>query len=126
MKDRLIQIVQEADGVMLCCIQFAVDGLLSLVAAFLFEQPDFRLLLRGWVPLLYTGVLSCGVAYTLQIIGQQYTNPFLASLILSLESVISVLAGWLFLGEMLTLKELAGCILVFAAIIIAQLPAKRS
>ena len=114
------------NGVMLSCIQFLVAGAISLVCMFVFETPSLSGILSAWQPILYAGIMSCGVAYTLQIIGQQYTNPFLASLILSLESVISVLAGWLFLGEMLTLKELAGCILVFAAIIIAQLPAKRS
>ena len=114
------------NGVMLSCIQFLVAGAISLVCMFVFETPSLSGILSAWQPILYAGIMSCGVAYTLQIIGQQYTNPFLASLILSLESVISVLAGWLFLGEMLSLKELAGCLLVFAAIIIAQLPAKRS
>ena len=118
--------VQEADGVMLCCIQFAVDGLLSLVAAFLSEQPDFRLLLRGWVPLLYTGVLSCGVAYTLQIIGQKELHPTVASLLMSLESTFAVLGGWLILHERLTGRELLGCGLMLAAVVLVQLaPAKK-
>ena len=76
------------------------------------------------MPLLYAGVLSCGVGYTLQIVGQRHIDPTIASLILSLESVISVLAGWALLGQKLTLRELIGCILVFCAIILAQLPQK--
>lgn len=78
----------------------------------------------SWGPLLYAGVLSCGVAYTLQIIGQKNMNPTIASLILSLESCISVLAGWVVLGERLSAREGIGCILMFAAIILAQIPAK--
>ena len=76
-------------------------------------------------PLLYAGVLSCGVAYTLQIIGQKNVNPAIASLILSLESCFSVLAGWVILGEKLSVRESIGCILMFAAIILAQLPDKK-
>ncbi len=76
-------------------------------------------------PILYAGVLSCGVAYTLQIIGQKNMNPAVASLILSLESCISVLAGWAVLGEQLSARESLGCVLMFAAIILAQLPDKK-
>ena len=78
--------------------------------------------LAAWAPILYAGVLSCGVGYTLQIIGQKGMNPTIASLILSLESTISVLAGWLLLGQTLSTRELAGCGIVFVAIILAQLP----
>ena len=74
---------------------------------------------------MYAGVLSCGVAYTLQIVGQKGMNPTVASLIMSLESVISVIAGWLILGQKLSPRELGGCALVFAAIIIVQLPQKK-
>ena len=77
------------------------------------------------MPLLYAGVLSCGVAYTLQILGQKNVNPAVASLILSLESCFSVLAGWVVLGERLSVRELMGCICMFAAIILAQLPEKK-
>ena len=79
-------------------------------------------LLMAWAPVLYAGVLSCGVGYTLQIIGQKGMNPTVASLILSLESSISVLAGWVILGQRLTSRELWGCVLMFGAIILAQLP----
>ncbi len=117
--------VQEADGVMLCCIQFAVDGILSLIAAFLFEKPDFPALFRGWIPLLYTGVLSCGVAYTLQIIGQKNLHPTVASLLMSLESSFAVLGGWLILHEKLSGRELLGCGFMLAAVVLVQLaPAK--
>ena len=76
----------------------------------------------GAVPVLYAGVLSCGVAYTLQVVGQKNVEPAAASLILSLESVVSVLAGWAILGQRLSGRELAGCALVFAAVILVQLP----
>lgn len=86
-----------------------------------------RFLLGGLVllPFLYAGIMSCGVAYTLQILGQRDMDPTIASLILSLESVISMLAGWLLLGQALSGRELLGCVIVFAAIILAQLPDKK-
>ena len=90
----------------------------------LFEHPDFSSMLAAWMPILYAGVLSCGVAYTLQIIGQKGMDPTIASLILSLESVVSVLAGWLVLGQKLSTRELSGCVLMFVAIILAQLPGR--
>ena len=76
----------------------------------------------AWQPLLYAGVMSCGVAYTLQIVGQQGVNPTVASLLMSLESVFSVLAGWMLLGQALSARELMGCALVFGAVILVQLP----
>lgn len=118
--------VQEVDGVLLSCVQFAVDGVLSLIAAFLFEEPDFPALFRGWIPLLYTGILSCGVAYTLQILGQKNLHPTVASLLMSLESAFAVLGGWLILHERLTRRELLGCALMLAAVLLVQLaPAKK-
>ena len=118
--------VQEVDGVLLSCVQFAVDGVLSLIAAFLFEKPDFPALFRGWIPLLYTGTLSCGVAYTLQILGQKNLYPTVASLLMSLESAFAVLGGWLILHERLTQRELLGCTLMLAAVLLVQLaPAKK-
>lgn len=113
------------NGVSLSCIQFFVAGILSLAAAFLWETPRWEELLTAWGPLLYTGVLSSGVAYTLQILGQKTTSPTVASLILSLESVFAALAGWVVLREPLSPKELFGCCLVFGAVILAQLPQKR-
>ena len=104
------------------CIQFFVSGVLCLGPALILEHPHLGQLLAAWQPILYAGVLSCGVAYTLQIIGQKGMNPTVASLILSLESVISVLAGILVLGEMPTSREVLGCVLMFTAILLAQLP----
>lgn len=114
-----------ADGVKLSCIQFFTCGLLCAVGMLLFEHPMPAQILAAWMPILYAGVMSCGVAYTLQIIGQRDTDPTLASLILSLESVVSVLAGWALLHQSLSLRELSGCALVFCAIILAQLPDRR-
>ena len=114
-----------ADGVQLSCIQFFVCGVLSLICMFLFETPDLSMILMAWLPILYAGVLSCGVAYTLQVVGQKNMNPTLASLILSMESCISVLAGWLILGQALSSRELLGCVLMFAAIILAQIPVQK-
>ena len=82
------------------------------------------MLAAGW-PIVYAGVFSCGVAYTLQVAAQKHVEPTLASLTLSLESVFSVLAGWLVLRQALTARELAGCCLVFCAIVLAQLPARK-
>ena len=110
------------DGVKLSCLQFLVCGTLSVAGALLFERPELSAILAGWVPLLYTGILSCGVAFTLQILGQKGVDPTLSSLILSLESVFAVAAGWLVLGETLTLREVAGCVLIFVAIVAAQIP----
>lgn len=113
------------DGVRMSCIQFFVCGLLSGVGMLLTERFDFSAVLQAWMPILYAGVMSCGVAYTLQIVGQKGMNPTVASLILSLESVVSVLAGWAILGQKLSPRELSGCLLMFAAIILAQIPRKQ-
>ncbi len=109
------------DSIKLSCIQFFTSGIICTVLAFFLEKPDFSALLAGWVPVLYAGVLSCGVAYTLQVVGQKQVEPTVASLILSLESAVSVLAGWVILGQKLTGRELLGCVLVFSAVILVQL-----
>lgn len=114
----------KVDGVKLSCIQFFTCAVLSAIGMLLFEEPKLSQILAAWVPILYAGVMSCGVAYTLQIIGQKGMNPTVASLILSLESVVSLLAGWVILGQKLSKRELAGCALAFAAIILVQLPSK--
>ena len=113
-----------ADGVKMSCIQFFVCGVLSGIPALLFESPSLSGLLDAWIPILYAGVMSCGVAYTLQIVGQKGMNPTVASLILSLESCISVLAGWLLLGQRLSVREGVGCAIMFCAIVLAQLPGR--
>lgn len=112
---------KKVDGVKMSCIQFYIAGIISSVFMFIFENPTVFNILAGWMPILYAGVLSCGVAYTLQIIGQKNTEPVVASLILSLEAVFSVLAGWVLLGQTMNAREITGCVLVFVAIIMAQL-----
>ena len=112
------------DGVKLSCIQFLVCGVISSILMFIFEEPQIDGLMKAAVPILYAGVLSCGVAYTLQIVGQKYTRPTVASLLMSLESVFAVLAGMIILREIPTAREAIGCIVMFAAIIITQLPEK--
>ena len=89
-----------------------------------FEHPSISMILETLLPLLYVGVLSSGVAYTLQIVGQKGMNPVIASLIMSLESVISAIAGWAVLGQILSKREIVGCVVMFLAIILAQLPEK--
>lgn len=116
----------KVDGVKLSCIQFWVSGILCAVPMVISEKPALDAVLAAYAPLLYAGVLSCGVAYTLQIIAQKNTDPTVASLILSLESVFAALTGWLVIHETLSPKELFGCLLVFAAIILAQLPEKNA
>ena len=116
----------KVDGVKMSCIQFLVCGLLSGIAMLFAEQPQLSAVLLAWKPIAYAGIMSCGVGYTLQIVGQKGMNPTIASLILSLESCISVLAGWLLLGQTLSIREGLGCVAMFAAIILAQLPAKES
>ncbi|MBS1317133.1 MAG: DMT family transporter [Lachnospiraceae bacterium] len=116
----------KVDGVKMSCIQFLVCGLLSGVVMLFTEQPQLFGVLLAWKPIAYAGIMSCGVGYTLQIVGQKGMDPTVASLILSLESCISVLSGWLLLGQTLSMREGLGCAAMFAAIILAQLPAKES
>jgi drug/metabolite transporter (DMT)-like permease len=113
----------KVSGMKLCAFQFLVCGLLSLIAMFIFETPTLSGIRASIGPLLYAGVLSSGVAYTLQIIGQRTTPPAVASLLMSLESVFAVLAGMLVLGEMLTIREGIGSALMFFAIILASFSA---
>lgn len=115
----------EVDNLRLNCLQCLVCSALSAVCMFLFETPDWNLILRCWFPLCYAGILSMGVAYSLQIIGQKNLDPTPASLIMSLESVFAALCGWLLLNETMTGWEFIGCVLVFAAVIISQLPSKK-
>lgn len=112
----------KVDGVRMSCIQFWVCGVLSLICSFLFEKPDLKNILAAWQPVCYGGIMSCGVAYTLQIVGQKGMNPTVASLILSLESVVSVVAGFLILHQTMSRRELLGCCLMVVAIVLAQLP----
>ena len=110
------------DGVKLSCIQFAVCGVLSGIGMLAFETPSIAAVMEAWLPILYAGALSSGVAYTLQIVGQRGMNPTVASLLMSMESVISVIAGWAILNQTLSIRELIGCVCMFVAIILVQLP----
>ncbi len=115
----------KVDGVTLSCIQFLTVAVLTVIPMTVIENPDFQSVLSAWLPIAYAGVLSSGVAYTLQIIGQKYTRPTVASLVMSLESVFAVLSGMVVLGDVPTLKEGIGCVLMFAAIILSQIPHKE-
>ena len=110
----------KGDGVTISCIQFAVSGILCLICALFSEKIVISELLKGYFPILYAGVMSCGVAYTFQILGQKYVEPTKASLIMCLESVFATLGGFIILHEILTVKEAVGCVIVFIAIILAQ------
>jgi len=103
------------------CLQFFVVGILSLLLVLLFETPNLDAIIECRVPIFYAGVVTCGVAYTLQIYGQKYTLPVLASLILCLESVFAVLGGALILGETMTMKEILGCIFMISGVILSNL-----
>lgn len=115
---------RDTDPVMLCCMQFAVCAALGIPAMFAFERPHIAGLLAAAVPILYSAVLSGGVAYTIQIIAQRYVEPAKASLMMCLESVFALLAGWVVLGERLSAREAAGCLLVFAAMLLSVWPRK--
>ena len=110
------------DGVRLSCIQFFTAGIIGFIGMILFEQPQLSAILGAAGPILYTGIMSSGVGYTLQIIGQKGIHPAVAALILSLESVFSALSGFLFLHQGMSGRELLGCGLMFLAIILAQMP----
>lgn len=112
---------KNTDGILMSCIQFFTAGLLMLICMFIFEKPTIPNIMGAGGTILYAGILSCGVAYTLQILGQKHTNPTLATMLMSLESVFAALSGWLILGEKLSIKEFIGCVLIFAAVILAQL-----
>ena len=112
----------KVDGVKLSCIQFFVVFVLATVCALLFESTSFATILDQWFPIAYAGILSSGIAYTLQIVGQKHTEPTTASLLMSLESVFAVLSGMVVLGQFPTSRELIGSVVMFAAIIISQLP----
>lgn len=113
-----------ADGIMMSCIQFFTAAIFMTAAMCIFEQPSVNDIFAAKYTILYAGIMSSGVAFTMQILGQRNTDPTSASLIMSLESVFAALSGWLLLNELMTLKEFAGCVLVFTAVILAQLKDK--
>ena len=113
------------DGVRLSCVQFFVCSALSAIGMFVFESPDWASIRSCWLPIVYAGVFSGGVAYTFQIIGERDVQPALASLLMSLESVFAALFGWVLIGQGLSGKELIGCAIMFAAILLSQLPERK-
>lgn len=115
--------VQKIDSVQLNFMQMAVCAVLGTLVAIVFEDPVWSNLIAAAVPILYAGVCSSAMGFTFQTIAQEHVSPTIASLIMSLESCISAIAGWMILGQMLNHRELWGCILMFAAIILSQLPA---
>ena len=112
------------DAVKLSCLQFLIAGGLGIIGMFLFEEPVLADILSCSIPILYAGILSCGVAYTLQIIAQKNANPTEASLILCLEAVFSMLTGAVLLKERMPVRGYIGCLLIFTAVLISQLPEK--
>ena len=115
---------KNVDCVLMSCVQFFVAGIIMLICMFAFESPDINSILDARFSILYSGVMSCGVAYTLQIVGQKRTDPTIATLLLSLESVFAALSGFIILKDDMTVKELIGCALVFIAVILAQIDVK--
>lgn len=111
----------KVDGVKLSCVQFLVSGVLAMVPMLIWERPEMAALLHAAIPIMYAGVMSCGVAYTLQIVGQKYASPTTATLLMSLESVFSLLGGVILLRQVPTPRELLGCALVFGAVVWAEL-----
>ena len=121
-----------ADGVRMSCVQFFTAGLLSFPLMLIFEHPEFSEISADWLPICYAGLLSCGIAYTLQIVGQKDCPPATASIILSLESVFGAISAAIILGiigknpeEIMNLREIVGCATVFLAVILAQLPERN-
>ena len=119
----------KVDGIKLSCLQFFVCGIIDTLIAVIYERPSVAPILQSWIPLCYSGFLSCGVAYTLQVIGQKYTDPTSASILMSLESVFATLStvilvalGWNLTGGILSPREIAGCVLMFIYIMLVQLP----
>ena len=116
----------KVNAVKACCLQFVVVGILSAVLTLLFENPTAASIIDCKTSLLYAGILTCGVAYTLQIFGQKNTLPVIASIIFSLESVFAVLGGAVILGETMLPKEILGCVFMIVAVILSNLKPERS
>ena len=112
----------KGDPIQISAIQLVITALVSWILAFLTEKPEIQSIVDAIIPILYCGIMSGGVGYTLQVVGQKYTDPTVASLLMSLESVFAVIGGAVILGERMTVRELLGCIIMFIAIIIVQIP----
>lgn len=115
-------IIKSLDGVRLSLIQFITCTVVNGVLMFIFETPSLTSIIAGWAPVAYAGIMSSGVAYTLQIVGQKHVSSVVACMIMSLESAFALVSGWLILGQAMSAREIFGCCLVFAAIMLAQLP----
>ncbi len=113
---------KKVDGIKFSFVQFMTTGILSCIFMFLFENPQWNDIKNGAVPIMYTAIIEVAVAYTLQIIGQRYTPPVIAAVILSLESVFSVISGVIILNEKMSIREIIGCIFMLIAVVIAQVP----
>ena len=118
-------VMDKVDGVILSCSQFFVVGVISVICMFIFETPTIVGIQGALIPMLYSGIMSSGAGYTLQIVGQKYTKPAVASLLMCLESVFAVLTEWIIEGEQLAPREFAGCVVMFVAIIITNLPERK-
>lgn len=121
----VVDYFNDCDSVKLSCIQFITNGVLSVICMVIFEKPEVEQIIAAWLPIMYAGIFSSGIAYTLQIAGQKYADPAVAAIVMSLESVFAVIGGFLVLGEVLSVPELIGCVLVFTAVIMAQIPEMR-
>ncbi len=119
----LVDRLPHLNGMHLCCAQLTVVAVISTVLAIIFEQPLATLAVANWFPMVYCGVFSSAIAYTLQIVSQKDANPTVVTLLLSTESVFSVLCGFIVLGDTITAREGIGCLLMFGAVILANLPA---
>ena len=115
-----------SDGVRLSMVQFATSAVLNTVFALIFEDISFAAIGEAILPLLYLGVMSSGCAYTMQILGQRYCKPTPASILMSTESLFGVLGATIFLSEILSARQYVGCAVVFAAVILSQLPPRKS
>lgn len=116
---------KQVDNLRLSCIQSLVCAVFTGIVMFGYETPNVESILRCWLPICYAGILSMGVAYSLQIVGQRHIEPTAASLIMSLESVFAAVSGWLILHERMSVQETVGCMLVLIAVILSQIPVKR-
>lgn len=116
---------KSVNNIALSCTQFFVAGLLSIICMFIFEKPVVADIIDTAVPILYAGIMSCGVAFTVQIFGQKYSDPTVASILLCLESVFAVIFGFIFLNDKLQSREMIGCVIMFTAIILTQIPTEK-
>ncbi len=113
---------KRGDAISISAIQFATAAVISTVAALIFEKPSGEKLLSALLPIVYCGIVSGGVGYTLQLVAQKFTDPTVASLLMSMESVFAVVTGAIFLQERMNIREIAGCVIMFVAVILAQIP----